>query len=80
MFDFSEMCSRLFGGISLPELNNMLPATDASLAGIIGAVLLGIWLLTKVMRALAGTLCVVCLLYVAVRLGLGIDPLPYLLP
>lgn len=80
MFDFSDMCSRLFGWFNPAELSNMLPASDTSVAGIIGVILLGIWILTKVMRALVGTLCVVCLLYVAVRLGLGIDPLPYLLP
>ena len=27
-----------------------------------------------------GTICVVCLLYLALKLGLGIDPLPYIIP
>lgn len=80
MVDFSKICTWLLGGSSLPEFSSMLPAADASWAVIIGAVLLGVWILTRVMRALVGTLCVVCLLYAAVRLGLGIDPLPYLLP
>ncbi len=80
MTDLSDICSQLFGWFSLTELKNMLPATDTSVAGVIGTVLLGVWVLTKVMRALVGTLCVVCLLYLAMRLGLGIDPMPYLLP
>ncbi len=80
MIDLSDLFSQLFGWFNPAELRNMLPAADTSVAGIIGAVLLGVWLLTKVMRALVGTLCVVCLLYLALRLGLGIDPLPYLLP
>lgn len=80
MFDLSDISSWLSGLCNLAEWKNMLPATDASVAGVLGAILLGVWILTKVMRALIGTLCVVCLLYLAVRLGLGIDPLPYILP
>ena len=80
MFDFSDISSWLSGFCNLSEWKNMLPTTDASVAGVLGAILLGIWILTKVMRVLVGTLCVICLLYLAVRLGLGMDPLPYLLP
>ena len=58
----------------------MLPSADTSVAGVIAVVLLGVWILTKVMRVLVGTICVVCLLYLALKLGLGIDPLPYIIP
>lgn len=80
MIDLSNIFSQLFGWFNPAEFSDMLPAADTSVAGIIGAVLLGVWVLTKVMRVLVGTLCVVCLLYLALRLGLGIAPLPYLLP
>lgn len=80
MFELSEIVSHLFGWFDTTDFSSMLPAADTSVVGVIAAVLLGVWILTKVMRALVGTICVVCLLYLALKLGLGIDPLPYIIP
>ncbi len=80
MFELSDICSHLFGWFDTTDFSSMLPAVDTSVVGVIAAVLLGVWILTKVMRALVGTICVVCLLYLALKLGLGIDPLPYIIP
>ena len=42
--------------------------------------LVALWIFTRILRALVGTALLVCVLYLAVKLVLGIDPLPYLLP
>ncbi|MBQ8517018.1 MAG: hypothetical protein IJ498_05510 [Akkermansia sp.] len=80
MIELSDILSQLSGWFDSADISSMLPAADTSVAGVIAVVLLGVWILTKVMRVLVGTLCVVCVLYLALKLGLGIDPLPYLIP
>ena len=80
MFELSDICSHLFGWFDSTDFSSMLPSADTSVAGVIAVVLLGVWILTKVMRVLVGTICVVYLLYLALKLGLGIDPLPYIIP
>lgn len=80
MFELSDILSLLSGWFDSADVSRLLPAADTSVAGVIGVVLLGVWILTKVMRALVGTICVVCLLYLALKLGLGVDPLPYIIP
>lgn len=80
MVELRDLLSHLFGWVESIDINGMLPAADTSVAVVTGMVLLGVWILTRVMRVLVGTLCVVCVLYLALKLGLGIDPLPYIIP
>lgn len=80
MFELSDILSLLSGWFESADFSHLLPSADISVAGVIGIVLLGVWILTKVMRVLVGTVCVVCLLYLVLKLGLGIDPLPYIIP
>lgn len=80
MVELSDLFSHLFGWFDSIDAGRMLSAVDTSVAGVIGIVLLGVWILTRVMRVLVGTLCVVCVLYLVLKLGLGIDPLPYIIP
>lgn len=80
MMDFNEFFRCMTSWFSMEELLHMLPESDISLAVLAAAVLLVLWVLTKVLRAVVGTLCVICVLYLLIRLGLGIDPLAYLIP
>lgn len=78
---FTETLPTLLSWYQQAELSSLLSGeynTEIAIGLIV--LLIALWIFTRILRALVGTALLVCVLYLAVKLVLGIDPLPYLLP
>lgn len=78
---FTETLPTLLSWYQQAELSSLLSGEyNTEIATGLIVLLIALWIFTRILRALVGTALLVCVLYLAVKLVLGIDPLPYLLP